>query len=255
MTCESQRQYIEHVILGGKFVLKLNPTSLNREKVEANVGNKLEEFLKGLPLPEGFFPREEILEKEDDQPMLPRRTRANAPFLPSVEPHRSIPKNKMIFSKESKEAIEFVLTNRYTSDLPIRNAIYQKLKQLSNVPGQNSMPGPVHNATTKTCLEMANLLKMNPTNSVWADFGSGGIKFGISGSIFNQETWCLDLPNVITLIEENLDLLDLQQKEMVMPLHFISGNCCRLDATSYPKEFYETSHLTIFIGIRGGNSA
>jgi hypothetical protein len=61
-------------------------------------------LLGGLPLPEGFFPREEILEKEDDQPRLPRRTRANAPFLPSVEPH-SIPKNKMNFSKNQRRPL------------------------------------------------------------------------------------------------------------------------------------------------------
>lgn len=175
-------------------------------------------------------------------------TRAKEPFNPVAKFHSACSKEEAYTCDDWKN-IEDILRNRDDQD------IYKKLEKLDTFPTlHNLLPGFIHNATAATCMQVVNKLQMFPLTSIWADFGSGGLSFGIQGSIFNKQTWCLDLPSVTNIIAEHLSQTDIYDKRMVLPINYISGDCMALNPTDYHADFLKVTHLTVFIGYCQGKS-
>jgi hypothetical protein len=156
-----------------------------------------------------------------------------------------------VYTPADWELVNQILQNR-TSNI---EDLGRKLTTFSRLPALDNIPGFVHNATPGTCIGMANNLNMDPTTSIWTDFGSGGICFGIQGSIFNLQTWCLDLPATMKTIASNLAIIPDDEKRMVLPIHYLTGDCLDLDINDYPQDLSKTTHLTNFIGVVPGRSA
>jgi hypothetical protein len=177
------------------------------------------------------------------------------PFTPRI-PFHDVQKKVDVYTSEDWENVNYILQHRYQSSenetedetchLPT------KLRSITKIKILEDLFGFVHNATAGTCIQMANELKMDPEKSIWTDFGSGGLCFGIQGSLFNLQTWCLDLPSVMEAIAENLNEVTEDQKRLVLPINYIAGDCLELDREDYPSDFFKTTHLTNFIGIVPG---
>jgi hypothetical protein len=111
--------------------------------------------------------------------------------------------------------------------------------------------GGVHNATTATMLAIAKFTKMDPNRTIWADMGCGAPTFALQGSIFNKETYCLDLPLVI---DEVLRIFDTMRDIGMMRRLYIRGiDILRMNINQFPDSAKSMTHITLLIGVEEGN--
>jgi hypothetical protein len=178
-------------------------------------------------------------------------TRSRTPYRDPVSVH--VPSNPIRTEKQIR-MIDSILLNRRTKDPTILRSLISELTTLGSLPGSmENIPAATLNATAGTCLQMANQLNMDPSRTIWSDFGCGGLCFGIQGSLFNLQTWCLDLPGIMQFITQHVALMSETDKTMVMPLNLVAGDIGELRLEQYGEGFSLTTHLTIFIGIHEGS--
>ncbi len=88
----------------------------------------------------------------------------------------------------------------------------------------DNLPGFVHNATPATALAMAQKMTMNPSVSIWGDFGSGAPTFAIQGGVFAKQTLCVDLPSVINQVLAILQEMPPESKGLVDGMFIHAGS-------------------------------
>ncbi len=86
------------------------------------------------------------------------------------------------------------------------------------------IPGFVHNATASTALSMAQKMEMDPSKSIWGDFGCGAPIFAIQGGVFAKQTLCVDLPTVINQVLRIMQEIPEGSKGLVEGMSIHAGD-------------------------------
>lgn len=145
-------------------------------------------------------------------------TRSHMPFLDPPKPPTYIGQLPQSF-QEKIELLRDQFNNNEKEKVKdgLRDLAEPYLSFLENI------PGGVHNANEESVYTMAKSLDFNPDTTVWLELGAGAMIFGMQASVFTKETICIDFPDVMYTIFENLAIMTEEKQVFLRTIHMIAG--------------------------------